>query len=122
MALQLLITARNAGQRRELIIEKGCKHEVFMVIGPPTKRMLKYNSKIVSNLRKNQVWIYIKGLANLTITRQSENINENFLKISLHNIDMFWENNDDHFSQNKGSFTNTIFLLVIIIFTIIYES
>ena len=82
----------------------GCENDIFLVIGPSTTRIVRSNPNIVSNLRKNQLWLYVQNIMNLTITKQMGNVDEQFLDVSLHDIDSFWENtNDEYYAQNKGN-------------------
>ena len=82
----------------------GCENDIFLVIGPSTERIVRSNPNIVSNLRKNQLWLYVQNILNMTITRQTGNIDEHYLEVSLHDVDSFWENrNDEYYAQNKGN-------------------
>ena len=82
----------------------GCENDIFLVIGPSTERIARSIPNIVSNLKKDQVWLYVQNMINLTIIRQTDNTGEHFLEVSLHDVDSFWENtNDEYYAQNKGS-------------------
>ena len=83
----------------------GCENDIFLVIGPSTDRILRSNPNIVSNLRKDQLWLYVQNMINVTIIRRTDNSGEHFLEVSLHDVDSFWENtNDEYYAQNKGSY------------------
>ena len=87
----------------------GCENDIFLVIGPSTERIARSIPNIVSNLKKDQVWLYVQNMINLTIIRQTDNAGEHFLEVSLHDVDSFWENTDDeYYAQNKGSNNNVV--------------
>ena len=82
----------------------GCENDIFLVIGPSTDRIIRSNPNIVSNLEKDQLWLYVQNMINVTIIRRTDNSGKNFLEVSLHDVDSFWENtNDEYYAQNKGS-------------------
>ena len=98
-----IIAANNSSQSK-LEIMTGCENDIFLVIGPSTDRIVRSNPNIVSNLRKNQLWLYVQNMINVTIIRRTDNSGKNFLEVSLHDVDSFWENtNDEYYAQNKGS-------------------
>merc|ERR1711981_99109 len=87
----------------------GCENDIFLVIGPSTERIARSIPNIVSNLKKDQVWLYVQNMINLTVIRQTDNAGEHFLEVSLHDVDSFWENtNDEYYAQNKENIGQTL--------------
>ena len=100
----LFFIAANSSSQSKLEIMTGCENDIFLVIGPSTDRIVRSNPNIVSHLRKNQLWLYVQNMINVTIIRRTDNSGKNFLEVSLHDVDSFWENtNDEYYAQNKGS-------------------
>ena len=94
----------NDTSQSKLEIMTGCENDIFLVIGPSTDRIIRSNPNIVSNLEKDQLWLYVQNMINVTIIRRTGNSGEHFLEVSLHDVDSFWENtNDEYYAQNKGS-------------------
>ena len=94
----------NNTSQSKLEIMTGCENDIFLVIGPSTDRIIRSNPNIVSNLEKDQLWLYVQNMINVTIIRRTGNSGEHFLEVSLHDVDSFWENtNDEYYAQNKGS-------------------
>ena len=94
----------NDTSQSKLEIMTGCENDIFLVIGPSTDRIIRSSPNIVSNLEKDQLWLYVQNMINVTIIRRTGNSGEHFLEVSLHDVDSFWENtNDEYYAQNKGS-------------------
>ena len=88
----------------------GCENDIFLVIGPTTKRIARSNPNIAHNLRKDQIWLYVKDIVNLTISKQINDAKDHFFEVSLHDVDSFWERtNDEYYAQNKGNIFEKLF-------------
>ena len=104
LSIHTLFSENNSLSQNELVLMTGCEHDIILVIGPSTERILRSNPNIVSNLRKNQVWLYLQNFMNLSVAIQSSNRGDPFLELSLHDVDSFWETaNDEYYAQNKGN-------------------
>ena len=104
LSIHTLFSENNSLSQNELVLMTGCEHDIILVIGPSTERILRSNPNIVSNLRKNQVWLYLQNFMNLSVAIQSSNTGDHFLELSLHDVDSFWETaNDEYYAQNKGN-------------------
>ena len=104
LSIHTLFLENNSLSQNELVLMTGCEHDIILVIGPSTERILRSNPNIVSNLRKNQVWLYLQNFMNLSVAIQSSNTGDHFLELSLHDVDSFWETaNDEYYAQNKGN-------------------
>ena len=100
----IFLFLENNTSQSKLEIMTGCENDIFLVIGPSTDRIIRSNPNIVSNLEKDQLWLYVQNMINVTIIRRTGNSGEHFLEVSLHDVDSFWENtNDEYYAQNKGS-------------------
>ena len=104
LSIHTLFLENNSLSQNELVLMTGCEHDIILVIGPSTERILRSNPNIVSNLRKNQIWLYLQNFMNLSVAIQSSNRGDHFLELSLHDVDSFWETaNDEYYAQNKGN-------------------
>ena len=104
LSIHTLSLENNSRSQNELVLMTGCEHDIILVIGPSTERILRSNPNIVSNLRKNQIWLYLQNFMNLSVAIQSSNRGDHFLELSLHDVDSFWETaNDEYYAQNKGN-------------------
>ena len=104
LSIHTLFSENNSLSQNELVLMTGCEHDIILVIGPSTERILRSNPNIVSNLRKNQIWLYLQNFMNLSVAIQSSNTGDHFLELSLHDVDSFWETaNDEYYAQNKGN-------------------